>query len=479
MTVLALDIGSSSVRALLFDDAAQVIRDAVARRKYAFTTDTSGASTAHAHDLRRLVEACIDEVLRHQAARSIRAVGMATFVGNLLGVGPDGEPITPIYTYADTRCADALAALRSQIDASHVHERTGCPLHTAYHPPKLRWLREQGIRAALWLDFGTWLYRRWFGRAVPCSFSIASWSGLLDRTSLAWDDEWLHLLDLDRAALPQLSDYSNAQFGLAAPYAARWEALAQVPFFLPIGDGAAANIGSGATGHGTCALTIGTTAAVRIVTESPPSRLPAGLWNYRVDASRHLIGGATSEGGGTIAWVRSTFRVFEDADPHILLRPADGHGLTFLPLLTGERSPGYRADATGTLHGLRAATTPLDVLQAALESVALRLATIAQQLGVTASTKVYASGGALTASPVWGQICADALNAPLLLLDGETTARGIALLVLQALGETTDFAPAVSRRIEVIPERAAALRLARERQAALYAALYDSERDST
>jgi len=100
-----------------------------------------------------------------------------------------------------------------------------------------------------------------------------------------------------------------------------------------------------------------------------------------VDARRHLIGGATNEGGSTIAWVRETFQVPEDAEAQLVTRPADSHGLTFLPFLTGERSPGYRAEASGTLHGLRAATTPLDVLQAAMEGVALRLAAIAENLG--------------------------------------------------------------------------------------------------
>jgi gluconokinase len=472
MTLLTLDIGSSSVRALLFDETAHAITGAVTRRTHRFATDADGASTADPQHLRGLVEACIDELLRHPAATDIRAVGMATFVGNLLGIDATGQPITPVYTYADTRCAPALETLRAHIDPAAIHQRTGCPHHTAYHPAKLRWLHDAGVAAAGWLDFGTWLYRGWFGRAMPCSYSVAAWSGLLDRVTLTWDAEWLRLLDLREDHLPPLADYTATQVGLLAEYATRWAALREAQFFLAVGDGAAANVGAGALRGGTCALTIGTTAALRRIDDAPLPTVPEGCWSYRVDARRHLIGGATNEGGSTIAWVRDMLRLPDDADAQVMARPADAHGLTFLPLLTGERSPGYAANATGTLHGLRAATTPLDIYHAALDGVALRLALIGERLGVTRKTTIYASGGALLASPAWAQICADALDATLLLVDDEATARGVALLMLEALGDAQDALPTITRQVAPIPARAAALRDARARMEVLYAQMW-------
>ena len=93
------------------------------------------------------------------------------------------------------------------------------------------------------------------------------------------------------------------------------------------------------------------------------------------------------------------------------------HGLTVLPLFAGERSPGWRGDATGTIHGIRLSTTPLDMVHALLESVALRLAIVAQQLELVDDVKIMASGGALTRSTAWAQIIADALQRQLYLLD--------------------------------------------------------------
>lgn len=475
MTILVLDLGSSSVRALLFDDQAAPIPAAIAKRPHTFLTTQDGTSIADPEQLRRLAEVCIDDVLSHPASRNIRAVGMATFVANLLGIDSAGSPVTPVYTYADTRSAATLDTLRTQIDLDAVHQRTGCPHHTAYHLSKLHWLHQQGIHADQWIDIGTYLYRSWFGRAVPSSYSVASWTGLFDQHTLTWDADLLRLLGLSESELPPLADYTARQMGLRNEYALRWRSLRDVPFFLAVGDGAAANIGSGAVQRGTAALTIGTTAALRMVTDEPMSRIPDGLWSYRVDAARHLTGGATNEGGSTLGWARETLGITEDFDAQLVGRPADRHGLTFLPLLAGERSPGYRADATGTLHGLRLSTTRLDIVQAVLEGVALRLALIAERLGANAIARIYASGGALQASRAWAQICANALVCTLHLLDEqETTARGVALLAYQALGVAIDSTPKQTTLIQPVTSEAAALREAQQRQAWLYERLYSA-----
>lgn len=479
MTLLILDIGSSSVRTLLFDERAHLIPDAVVRRETPFIVREGGAAEIEAELLRHLVEACMDEVLAHPAASSISAVGMTTLVGNLIGVDAAGELITPIYTYADTRSAEAAAALAQEIDAEALHQRTGCPIHSAYHPAKLRWLQqtrpELWRKAHRWLDFGTYLYQQWFGGVIPCSYSVASWSGLLNRASLTWDHTWLSVLGVQPDHLSPLADYSALQRGLNDSYARRWPVLRELPFALAVGDGAAANIGSGAIQPETAALTLGTTAALRRVSLETLPAVPHGLWSYRIDARHHLIGGATNEGGNIFRWLREKLHLPDHAslEAELLKRAPDSHNLTFLPLFAGERSPGWRLDAVGTIHGLHLSTEPLDIVQAALEGVALRLAMIDSQFEMP-SSKVIASGGALENSRAWTQIMADALALPITLLaEQELSARGVAVLLLAADGHSlTGFPP---RQLEMIQPRGAgisALKTARERQAELYRRLY-------
>ncbi|MEM6285393.1 MAG: FGGY family carbohydrate kinase, partial [Chloroflexota bacterium] len=340
MTTLVIDIGSSSVRALLVDEDLHIIGESVSRCKHTFHTDVDGASTADPLELRGLVEEAVSGALEHQRAQHITAVGMDTFVGNLMGVDADNNPVTPLFTYADTRSAGAVRQLADRTDVDVMHQRTGCPNHTAYHPGRLLWLQQTQPQVvagvAQWLDFGTYLYRAWFGQAVPASFSVSSWSGLLNRHELTWDAALLDMLKMPEEQFPALADVYDAQRGLEGDYALMWPALREVPFYLPVGDGAAANIGSGGVHQEHLVLTIGTTAALRIVISNRHSVIPGGLWAYHVDRSRQLIGGATSEGGNIYEWATGTLNLASTNLEHELSqRQPDGHGLTFLPLLAG------------------------------------------------------------------------------------------------------------------------------------------------
>lgn len=477
MTVLVLDIGSSSARALLYNDAAQIVPGALVQHKYQMETSPPGAATLDAAILRRVVETCVDEILSHPAAVGIRAVGMATFVGNVLGVDGDGQPITPIYLYADTRCDADVELLRDSVDPAAVHQRTGCRLHTAYHPARLHWLArtEPALfeRVRLWTDFAGYLYHHWLGENA-CSYSVASWSGLLNRAALTWDTEWLSLLPgVTAAALPPLADYDHALAGLRPDYASRWPALRDVPFCLAIGDGAAANVGSGCVTPSAIALSLGTTGALRISLPAqnvvPP--VPSGLWSYRITRNLHLLGGATSEGGNLYRWARETLQLPADFLDTVADQPIDGHGLTVLPLLAGERSPGWAGDATGAIHGLRLSTSPLDIAQAMLESLAIRLSLVYAQVRECApeDAVIIASGGAL--SPYLAQLIADAFNRPVqVTANTEITSRGVALLTLRAAGIhlPLDSPPDVAYTEQPRPHAVQQMQIARARQQRLY-----------
>lgn len=454
MTILVIDAGSSSVRTLQFDDDLRPIPGTIHRIEHRFTPNAATDPV----ELRSLIELCLDRALDAPASLPITAVGMAAFVGNLVGVDAAGAPVTPLLTYADVRSSDDAEHLRTLHDLAAVHSRTGCRIHPAYHPAKLTWLRrtqpESVDRVHRWIDLATYCYETWFGRPVPCSYSVASWSGLLNRRSLTWDETWLADLGLSSDQFPTLADFDQAQRGLTPELARRWPALRDVPFYLAVGDGAAANIGTGGIDAGHPVLSIGTTAAIRIVSTDLGAVDP-GLWAYRVDARRHLIGGATSEGGSIFAWARDNFRLDLPAlDDALAQRMPGEHGLTALPLLAGERSPGYRGDAVGIIHGLRLSTSALDMLHALLEGVALRLRIIYDLLG-RPGTSLLASGGALTQSPAWAQIVTDILGTPLRLIDvPEATALGVACLITGSVPDTTEES---SRLVTPRPGSAAAV----------------------
>jgi gluconokinase len=481
--VLALDLGSSSARAALFDRLGRAVEGAEAREPHALGTDADGAAEADPDALREALFRCVDGALAGAGPRAaqIAGVGACTFVHNVLGVGADGRAVTPLYAYADARAGGEAIALRRELDERAAHERTGCRFHTTYLAARLRWAArarpDLARRVARWITIGEYLELALFGEA-SCSVSVASWSGMLDRRRLAWDGPLLDASGVGADRLSRLADADAGRRGLREPFASRWPALREVPWFPAVGDGAAANLGCGCVTPARVALTLGTTSAVRAVVPGDPAAVPDGLWCYRVDRRRSLVGGAPAEGGNVFAWMTGALGLAPDGALEAALdaMAPDAHGLTVLPFIQGERSPGWAERARATVAGLTTATAPHDILRAGLEAVACRLALVFGRLrgALPSDPEVVGGGGALQRSPAWQRILADALGVPLRVTEtAEPSARGAALLALESLGALRlEDAPDVARPpIPPDPARHAVYGRAMARQQALYEAL--------
>ena len=439
--VLTLDVGTSAVRLLCFDAQARQVTGIEARRPIDVYSDAHGAAEVDALALRQQCEAVIDEVIAQLGhhVNAVAAVGVDTMATTMVGIAPDGTPVGPLRTYADTQSAGEAQLLRHQYDEADYHAATGCLLRPNYWPARVRWVQSQRPHewqaASMWMTLGEYLEWSWLGirRVTP---SVAAWTGLLDRTTLDWHAEWLATVAMSHAALAPVIDVDVPHTGLLPVWASQWSALAHVQWFAAIGDGAAANVGSGCSNPRHLALTVGTTGAMRIAIPGTPTP-PPGLWCYRIDRHTALVGGATSEGGNIYQWMRDTLQfgplTDSDIEAQLATYAPDSHGLTILPLWAGERSPGWAGDARATMHGMHLGTTPVDMLRAAFESMTLRFGQIAASLPT--SDGVIASGGALLRSPTWLQMCADVLGRPVTASAVvEATARGVALLALRSLG---------------------------------------------
>ena len=266
--VIALDVGTSSARASLYDGAGHPVPGRFRQVQYEPTVTRDGGVE---HDAARLLEAvagCLDGVLAGHKA-PIRAVGVTTFWHGLLGFDAHHKPVTPIFTWADSRSAADAALLRGALDEAALHARTGCHLHSSYWPAKLRWLardRPADVRRVVrWGSIGEYLELTLFGEA-DTSVSMASGTGLFDQDALRWDTEALAAAGIEPAQLFPVRDLAQGRRGLRAPWATRWPALRSVPWFPAVGDGAASNVGSECTDPGRIALNVGTSAALRLVT---------------------------------------------------------------------------------------------------------------------------------------------------------------------------------------------------------------------
>ena len=460
---LAIDVGSSSVRAMLFDQYGQATDDVFVQKPYPTQTTPDGGTTIDPAVLMPLIFACIDESVQQAVPYTIERVAMDTLVSNLLGIDEAGQPTTPIYTWADTRGAEHIEALN--LGRADYTRRTGCRIHTSYWPLRLLWAHanepECCARTRYWLSVGEYVLYQIFGQR-RISLSTASWSGVFNRHEQAWDAETLSCLPI---TADQLSEISNAPFqGLDSTWAQRWPALQDARWYPSVGDGVASNIGGDCSRPGYVALSLGTSGAMRVVVPGTPDETPAGLFVYRIDADSSLVGGALSNAGNLYAWLNNVLAIEDEAAVGAL--EPDGHGLTLLPFLAGERAPGWNDRAEAVFMGMTFNTRPEHLLRAGMEAVAYRFYQILRRLQPLLPDDVIfiANGAGLVSNPVWMQIMADVLGAPVYAsAQAEATIRGTALLAMRV-----DLPPQLGHGCQPNADHHMIYQRAIERQQTLY-----------
>lgn len=489
--VLSLDLGSSSIRALLYDALGDQIRDSETQIAHQLRTTHDGGSEGDAIALFGLVCECIDGIASWVGSRAtdIGAVAACCFWHSLLALDKAGEPASPVLMWSDKRSGPDVRDLVARIPPETLHERTGCRPHSSYWPAKLLWFQrtqpETWSTVARWLSFSDYVVSRLTGDVLT-SLSMASGTGLLDIGGNTWDELVLGIVDVAPATMPRLVDRDMPLPRLLPEFASRWPSLAEVPWYPAIGDGAAANVGAECVGTDRIAITVGTSAAMRMIMDDrvksakPRASVPRRIWNYRLDRQRRVVGGALSNAGNVTGWLADHMAdsEFDDLSAGAARIAPDGHGLTVLPFLAGERSPSWNDAATGTFSGLRLSTSPAEIFRATLEATAYRIAAIYDDLTglVDVDHEIHINGAAALSSPMWIQIITDTLGHEVRAVDAqaEASARGAAMCALETLGVRPDLRDDADRMAQVYtpnPDHHAIYAEARQRQGRLEAAI--------
>jgi gluconokinase len=431
--IVSLDVGSSSVRALLYDAGARQMEGYGAALPYRIQTTPDGGAEANPDQLCDMAVDCLDEVHRQARESGLQVIAVAgsAFWHGLMGVDAGGKPTIPVLHLLDTRSASFVE------QTPDAHGRTGCPRHSSYWPSKLLWLRaarpDAFAATARWMTFSEYLWCKLFGHP-HLSLSMASGTGLWNPRRNEYDGELLEALGVRREQLSTPCDDPERE-----PKLWMWPGFQRAAWFPALGDGALSNAGTGCVQRESFALTVGTTGAMRAVVEAAPEHIPEQLWCYRLDSRRLLVGGALSNGGDVYAWCKRTLALPKDIEARLDKATPGTHGLTFLPFFSGERTPYWRDDLRAAITGMTFATEAIDMLRAGMESVALGFREIYDLLEscIGTPTEMVASGGGLLRSPAWTQMMADALGRPVTAsTELEPSARGAVVWALEQLKRT-------------------------------------------
>jgi gluconokinase len=434
--VLALDLGTSSVRALLFGGDGEPVPEALARRPTHLEIGDDGRAELDPDEVVEAIGDCIDELSARGLLQRVTDVATSCAWHSVIAVDAARQPLTGALTWADTRAAWLVGELRGRTDPVRLQAVTGAFPHTTYWTVKIPWLaRTVQPAPSGYLGLAEYVTGKLLGDP-RASVSQASGTGLLDLDSMRWLDEALALAGVDEGAVPQLLE--EGWIGqLDGKAARRWPALEGAAWHPPVGDGAASNLGAGCVTPDRAAINLGTSGAVRVVHQDP-TPLTRELWRYRVDRRRLVTGAAFSGAGNLYAWARSTLNLPSDEQVEAALAavPPGAHGVLVLPYHAGARAPLDLPAGSGVIAGLSMATTAVEIVAATLEAICMELAggveALERALRVPpGSMEVVASGGAVISSRWWQQTLANVLGRPVLVVDEpEASARGAALLAL-------------------------------------------------
>lgn len=323
---------------------------------------------------------------------------------------------------------------------------TGTPLHTSY---ALAHLRASTERVVQWQSIASLAISQWCAKSpLPITYGEASWTGLFNLHTCQYEAKLLELLG-NAHALPPIIPPTQAlvlweQDRISRSFFQRWPTLQGAKLYGGVPDGIGANLGSKCTSSNRLAVTVGTSAAARLIVEGDVS-IPAGLFGYRIDESHVLIGGALSDGGSIIEWASQLLNLgdydsteFQQClkDAEVALSKAyvtETCSMSMVPFLSGERSTGFRDQATGAVVGLTRETSRADFFLSCMEGVVLRLNAIIQLIISVADEVdcIIISGKALETNALWRKMLADCTGLPVIFDEttSEGTSRGVAKLI--------------------------------------------------
>lgn len=446
--VIALDQGTTSCRAIIFDEAGVVV--SVAQKEFAQIFPRPGWVEHDPDEIWSTQAGVITEAMERGPirAKDIAAAGVTNQrETTVVWDRATGRPIRHAIVWQDRRTAGMCDELRRRGRAEMIRNKTGLEIDAYFSATKIAWMLEhvEGARQlaeAGQLAFGTidsWLaYRLTDGRLHITDASNASRTMLFNIHTGKWDDDLLELFDIPRSMLPQVRSSSEVYGEIAAP-----SALAGVPLAGMIGDQQAATMGQVCTEPGLAKNTYGTGCFLLLNTGDQPReskhRLLTTIAWKRGATTTYALEGGVFVGGAIVQWLRDGLGLIDRSEDVESLATSvpDSGGVVLVGALTGLGAPHWDPLARGMIIGLTRGTTSAHLARAALEGIAFQVADVAEAMQADAGTalaELRVDGGA-ACNDLLLQFQADILQVPVVrpkLL--ETTALGAAYMAGLATG---------------------------------------------
>lgn len=457
---IGVDIGTTSTKTVAFSEKAVIL--ASRSVGYSIHHPQPDRSEQDPNEIFEAVITGLQDVITALPGDRPVLISFSAAMHSLIAVDHSGEPLTACIIWADNRAASIADRIHAAGLARSFYEVSGVPVHAMSPLCKLVWLRENqpDIFKATerFIGIKEFILHRLFGQYVVDT-SVASATGLLNIRQLQWHPPLLDYAGIKKEQLPELvAPATQFKLPLDSPFlSGALSVLTHTTFIIGGSDGGLANLGSGATGKTSMAVSIGTSSAARIVADKPYLDPQMRSFCYHLNDEKYIIGGAGNNGAVLLQWIRESLLKTDTGIETLLSEAAaiapGADGVQVLPYLFGERAPIWDAHATAAFVGLNVRHGQAHLLRAAMEAVVYSVYGTGKILREQANiTGIHATGG-FTQTPAWVQILADVFNCRVFVANAvEASALGAVMVGLEAMALPPIQSPACTK--EYLPNEA-------------------------
>jgi gluconokinase len=309
--LIGVDLGTTATKAVLFKKDGTIV--ASSSLGYTLHRDSSGMAEEKQEEIFEAVLHTIREVsINLDDDDELLAVSFSTQMHSLIAMTEDWCDLTQVITWADTRAVKFTEQLKASEQGFEIYRRTGTPLHPMAPLSKLLWLKAEKTeifnQTAHYLDLKGYIFGRLFD-VNKIDLSTATGTGLFNIFDLKWDKEALELTGITESQLPEVVEPYEIEQGMHAEFAKKMGIPADTKFVWGAADGPLSNLGVNAIKPGVAAITIGTSGAIRVVTDQPKTDSKGRTFTYALDKDHWVVGGPVNSGGDVFRWVRDS--IFE------------------------------------------------------------------------------------------------------------------------------------------------------------------------
>lgn len=442
--ILAYDVGTSSVKATLFDEQG----NSLASASQIYTTDhpTSGWAEQNPDSWWNCIVMATRDLMAQPGAgdASVAAIGCSGHMMGSLPVDGNGNPLYRCLIHSDSRAQAQYERIVREVGIDRLYAMTGNILDPRSSLSKMLWFAETEpeiyAKTAKFLQAKDYIAAKLTGNINTTDYSDASHGVLLDVKAKRYDESLYTGLGLAADKLPEVHRSMDIVGKLNKEAAAALGLTEGIPVAAGAGDGICANIGSGTSKPGDAYICLGTTAWIARCAEKPLQDEKRRVFSIMsADGDSFGVFGTMQSACGSLDWARKILgeddlKAWDNQAAQI----APGcDGLVFLPYLDGERSPIFDPKARGVFFGMSASHTQAHFMRAVLEGVAYALRSIKEAMAETEPLGKLRIIGGGAKSELWCQIIADATGCTLeipRMQSSDVTSLGAAIIAGEAVG---------------------------------------------